>query len=59
MNWLKLKRNLLSRNSVSNKSVLFLFLVFTFRIQNDTLNGKIDANEFEKNLNQLRDYIKK
>ena len=39
--------------------ILFLFIVSILRIQNDALNGKTDTEELEKNLNELRDYIKK
>ena len=35
------------------------FLFLPLRIQNDALNGKTDIKEFENNLDELRDYIKK
>ena len=39
--------------------IYFLLIVSPLRIQNDALNGKTDTEELEKNLNELRDYIKK
>ena len=55
---IRIKREIMEY--IDSLRIIFSYLnFFNLRIQNDALNGQINTNKFEQDLNELRDYIKR